>query len=50
MTPRQLWFKKYIDECIASLFELNKLEDWIAFKDKAKELAIELIMNYGLTQ
>ena len=48
MTPRQVWFKNRIDECIAELIKLNELQDWIKFKVKAHELACELL--YATTE
>lgn len=43
MTPRQEWFKKRIDECLAELARLNELNDWVEFKDGARNLATELL-------
>lgn len=48
MTPRHLWFKQRIDECLNHLTKLNETSDWIEFKDKAYELACELI--YATTE
>ncbi len=48
MNTRQQWFKKRIDECLGSLAELNKIQDWIEFKQQAHELACELL--YAATE
>lgn len=48
MTPRHLWFKDRIDECLANLDKLNELNDWIEFKNQAHELALEL--TYAIEQ
>lgn len=47
MTPRQTWFINRINECIQ---ELNILagSDWIAYKEKAHEIACELL--YATTE
>lgn len=43
MTPRQIWFKNRIIECIEELQRINAIEDWIMFKNKAHDLAKELM-------
>ncbi len=48
MTPRQEWFKKRIQECLAELARLNGLSDWIEFKNRSHELACELL--YATTE
>lgn len=48
MTPRQLWFKRRIDECIDNLSKVNEINNWIEFKNQAHVLACELL--YATTE
>jgi hypothetical protein len=48
MTSRQIWFKNRINECIEELSRLNKIEDWIEFKNQSHDLACELL--YATTE
>lgn len=48
MTPRQIWFKKRIEEAITNLAEVNKIDDWDEFKIQSHHLACELL--YATTE
>lgn len=48
MTPRHVWFKSRIDECLKHLVMINTIEDWEQYKDSAHILACELL--YATTE
>lgn len=43
MTPREIWFKNRIDECLLELEKVNKLQDWNEFKNQAHTVASEIL-------
>jgi hypothetical protein len=48
ITPRQAWFRKRIDEAIEEIIHISRIEDWDEYKDKAHEVALEIL--YATTE
>lgn len=43
LTPRQEWFKKRVDDCLAELQILNNSQDWNTYRREAFDLAHEIM-------
>ncbi len=48
MTPRHLWLKARVKECIAELAKLEEVQEWGKFTAAAKILSEELL--YSITE